>query len=48
MNLTFQKQFHFEVPSLLTAQDKFDILIYAYKKEFAYEALTQLITKDMI
>ncbi len=35
----------FDVPSLLTAQDKFDILIYMYKKEFGYEALTQLIKK---
>lgn len=35
----------FDIPSLLTDQDKFDILIYMYKKEFAYEALTQLIKK---
>ena len=35
----------FDVPSLLGAQDKFDILIYMYKKEFAYEALTQFIKK---
>ena len=35
----------FDVPSLLTPQDKFDILIYAYKKEFGYEALTELIKK---
>ncbi len=35
----------FDIPSLLTAQDKFDILIYAYKKEFGYEALTELIKK---
>ena len=35
----------FDVPSLLTPQDKFDILIYAYKKDFAYEALTELIKK---
>ena len=35
----------FDIPSLLTPQDKFDILIYAYKKEFGYEALTQLIKK---
>ncbi|MFR8104350.1 MAG: ATPase, T2SS/T4P/T4SS family [Clostridia bacterium] len=39
------KAIPFDVPSLLTAQDKFDILIYVYKKEFAYEALTQLIKK---
>ena len=31
----------FDMPSLLTSQDKFDILIYVYKKEFGYEALTQ-------
>jgi pilus assembly protein CpaF len=36
---------NFDIPSLLTAQDKFDILIYMYKKDFAYEALTQLIKK---
>ena len=35
----------FDIPSLLTSQDKFDILIYAYKKEFGYEALTQLIKR---
>ena len=35
------KAIPFDIPSLLTAQDKFDILIYAYKKEFAYEALTE-------
>ncbi len=35
----------FDIPSLLTDQDKFDILIYMYKKEFGYEALTQLIKK---
>ena len=39
------KAIPFDIPSLLTAQDKFDILIYAYKKEFAYEALTELIKK---
>ena len=33
----------FDVPSLLTAQDKFDILLHEYKKSFAYEALTELI-----
>ena len=35
----------FDIPSLLTSQDKFDILIYMYKKEFGYEALTQLIKR---
>ena len=39
------KAIPFDVPSLLTAQDKFDILLYAYKKEFGYEALTELIKK---
>ena len=39
------KAIPFDVPSMLTAQDKFDILIYMYKKEFGYEALTQLIKK---
>ena len=35
----------FDAPSLLTAQDKFDIILYEYKKEFAYEALTEIIKK---
>ena len=35
----------FDIPSLLTAQDKFDILIYMYKKDFGYEALTEIIKK---
>ena len=35
----------FDMPSLLTPQDKFDILIYVYKTEFGYEALTQLIKR---
>ncbi len=39
------KAIPFDVPSLLTDQDKFDILLYAYKKEFGYEALTQIIKK---
>ena len=39
------KAIAFDVPSLLTAQDKFDILIYVFKKEFGYEALTELIKK---
>ena len=39
------KAIPFDIPSLLTAQDKFDILIYMYKKEFGYEALTQMIKK---
>ena len=39
------KAIPFDIPSLLTAQDKFDILIYAYKKEFGYEALAEMIKK---
>ena len=39
------KAIPFDIPSLLTAQDKFDILLYAFKKEFVYEALTELIKK---
>ena len=39
------KAIPFDIPSLLTAQDKFDILICVYKKEFGYEALTELIKK---
>ena len=39
------KAIPFDIPSLLTAQDKFDIIIYQYKKEFGYEALTQIIKK---
>ena len=35
----------FDMPSLLTSQDKFDILIYVYKQEYGYEALTELIKK---
>ena len=43
--INISKAIPFDIPSLLTAQDKFDILIYMYQKEFAYEALTQLIKK---
>lgn len=39
------KAIPFDIPSLLTAQDKFDILLYAFTKEFGYEALTELIKK---
>ena len=39
------KAIPFDVPSLLTAQDKFDILIYVFKKEFGYEALSEMIKK---
>ena len=37
------KAIPFDIPSLLTAQDKFDIIIYMYKNDFGYEALTELI-----
>ena len=43
--MNISKAIPFDIPSLLTAQDKFDILIFAYKKEFGYEALTELIKK---
>ena len=39
------KAIPFDIPSLLTSQDKFDILLYMYKKDFGYEALTELIKK---
>lgn len=39
------KAIPFDIPSLLTQQDKFDIILYVYKKEFGYEALTQMIKK---
>ncbi len=35
----------FDIPSLLTGQDKFDILIHEYQKEFGYEALGEIIKK---
>ena len=43
--MNISKAIPFDIPSLLTAQDKFDILIYTYKQEYAYEALTELIKK---
>lgn len=43
--INISKSIPFDVPSLLTPQDKFDILIYMYKKEFGYEALTEMINK---
>ena len=39
------KAIPFDIPSLLTSQDKFDILIYIFKKEFGYEALPEMIKK---
>ena len=35
----------FDIPSMLTPQDKFDIILYVYKKEYGYEALTEIIKK---
>ena len=43
--VNISKAIPFDIPSLLTSQDKFDILLYMYKKDFGYEALTQLIKK---
>ena len=43
--MNISKAIPFDAPSLLTAQDKFDILIYVYKQEYGYEALTELIKK---
>ena len=35
----------FDIPSLLTAQDKFEIVLYMYKQDFGYEALSEIINK---
>ena len=35
----------FDTPSLLSAQDKFDIILHEYKKDFGYEAFTEIIKK---
>ena len=43
--INISKAIPFDIPSLLTTQDKFDILIYTYKKELGYEALTEIIKK---
>ena len=43
--VNISKAIPFDIPSLLTAQDKFDILINEYKKSFGYEALNELIKK---
>ena len=43
--MNISRSIPFDIPSLLTSQDKFDILIYVYKKDFGYEALTQIIKK---
>ena len=43
--INISKSIPFDLPSLLTPQDKFDIILYTYQKEFGYEALTQIIKK---
>ena len=43
--INISKSIPFDIPSLLTAQDKFDIIIHEYKKTFGYEALTEVIKK---
>ena len=43
--INVSKAIPFDTPSMLTSQDKFDILLYTYKKEFGYEALTEIIKK---
>ncbi len=43
--INVSKAIPFDTPSLLTAQDKFDILLYVYKQQFGYEALTEFIKK---
>ena len=39
------KAIPFDIPSLLTPQDKFEIILYMYKNEFGYEALSEIIKK---
>ena len=43
--MNISKAIPFDIPSILTSQDKFDILLYTYKKELGYEALTEIIKK---
>ncbi len=43
--INISKAIPFDIPSLLTGQDKFDILLHEYQKDFGYEALTELIKK---
>ena len=43
--VNISKSIPFDIPSLLTAQDKFEIILYMYKKEFGYEALAEIIKK---
>ena len=43
--INISKAIPFDIPSILTPQDKFDIILYVYKKEYGYEALTEIIKK---
>ena len=43
--INISKAIPFDIPSMLTEQDKFDILLYTYKKEYGYEALSEIINK---
>ena len=43
--INVSKAIPFDIPSILTPQDKFDIILYVYKKEYAYEALSEIIKK---
>ena len=43
--INISKSIPFDIPSMLTPQDKFDILLYIYQKEYGYEALTEIIKK---
>ena len=43
--INVSKAISFDIPSILTAQDKFDIILYMYKQEFGYEALTEIMKK---
>ena len=43
--VNISKSIPFDIPSLLTAQDKFEIILYMYKKKFGYEALAEIIKK---
>ena len=43
--VNISKAIPFDVPSLLTVQDKFDIIIYMYKMQFGAEGLSELIKK---
>ena len=37
------KAIPFDVTSLLTSQDKFEIILYMFKYEFGYEAMAKII-----